>query len=66
MRVYLVYFFYDYLEMYHAMHKVEHVVMTESKAIELINAENDRLKKRQDYNREQNAYFEMHEIKEAI
>lgn len=62
MNVYLVYFFQDYLNMYDPIHRVEHVVLNKKTAIELVSAENDRLKKRQDYSKEQNAYFEMHKV----
>jgi hypothetical protein len=62
MKVYLVYFFQDYIDMYYATHSVQHVVTSKDKAIELVNSENQRLKRRQDYNRDQNAYFEEHDL----
>lgn len=62
MKVYLVYFFDDYLNMFDAIHSVKYVVTSKDKAIELVENENSRLKKRQDYSKEQNAYFEMHDL----
>lgn len=58
-QVYLVHFFTgDYIEMYHAIHQVKYVVTGEAEAKALVDAENARLKTKQDYERAQNAWYE--------
>lgn len=66
MKVYLVYFFSDYLNMYDPVHRVEHVVLAELQAIKLVEYENERLKKRKDYDKAQNAYFECHTVEGSL
>lgn len=57
--VYLVHFFTgDYIEMYHPIHRVKFVSLSESEALALVDAENSRLKRRQDFERAQLAWFE--------
>lgn len=48
--------------MYDAVHTVKYVVLSETEATKLVEIENDRLKKRQDFDKSQKAYFESHEV----